>query len=302
MRLINQNEKKYLYFLVLITIIFSLWFYLGLTSGERFSLAHGYGLVSQAKELIGNLGIAAAFVVSLVYYQNKRTKGFLLLTIGLGFLLTRTILHSSHMLNAMEQNSSFFEAIFEGENHFLLSILDVAGAIFLALGVTTFLDKKDASYKLLTSVATLEVGLLALVIIKTNGNATFLLNNMSYSHGKALLPSIIAIMPFLGFLTLTIFAYKLYKEKDTEFNRLLFLGVGLIFLRTLVHGVHTVFGIETHFFQSGFDVLGGIVLSSAYYQIDLGKREDRSMEIWIIVVLFLIIAIIYSVFTFFRFR
>ncbi|MEE8358538.1 MAG: hypothetical protein V3R82_03925 [Candidatus Hydrothermarchaeales archaeon] len=302
MKLINQNEKKYLYFLVLIAIIFSIWFYLGLTSGERFSLAHGYGLVSQTKELIGNLGIAAAFVVSLIYYQNKRTKGFLLLTIGFGFILTRTIVHSSHMLNAMEQNSSFFEAIFEGENHYLQSILDVIGAIFLALGVTTFLDKKDESYKLLTSVVAIEVGLLALVLLKAKGDMMFLLNNMASSHGTALLPSIMAVMPFLGFLALTILAFELYREKDTEFNRLLFLGVGLIFLRTLVHGVHTVFGIETHFFQSGFDVLGGIVISAAYYQVDIGKREDRSMEIWIIVVLLLIIAIIYSVFTFFRFR
>ena len=206
------------------------------------------------------------------------------------------------MLNAMEQNSSLFEAIFEGENHFLLAILDVTSAIFLALGVTSFLDKAEMPYKLLTAVATLEVGLLALVIIKTNGNATFLLNNMSYSHGKALLPSIIAIMPFLGFLTVTILAFELYKEKDTEFNRLLFLGLGLIFLRALVHGVHTVSGLETHFFLSGFDLLGGIVISAAYYQLNSGETEDRSTEIWAITGIFLIFAIIFSIFTFFRLR
>jgi hypothetical protein len=84
MRLVKENEKKYLYLLVLATIIFSTWFYLILTSRERFTLAHGYGGVSEAKELLGTLGIAFAFILSLAQYKIKRTRGFLLLTIGIG--------------------------------------------------------------------------------------------------------------------------------------------------------------------------------------------------------------------------
>lgn len=70
----------------------------------------------------------------------------------------------------------------------------------------------------------------------------------------------------------------------------------------MVHGIHTVFGIETHFFQSGFDALGGIVIGSAYYQVDIGKRDDRSMEIWVFAAILLTLAVVYSAFTFFKFR
>jgi len=301
MELINQAEKKYLYFIILFSLAFSIWFYLGLTSSERFSLAHGYSLASQAKEIIGTLGIAFAFVLSLISYRNNKSKGFLFLTIGIGLILTRSFLHSSHMLNAMEQNSSIFEAIFEGENHFLLSILDAAGAIFLALGIAAFLSKNLKSRKVLAPVVVLELGLFALIILKSGGAIMFLLNNMAASHGKAFLPAIMALMPFLGFLALTALAFELYKEKDNNFSRLLFLGVGILFLRTMVHGIHTVFGVETHFFQSGFDLLGGIIIGSTYYQ-NLDKKDDSVTKIWILVALFLIFAIIYSAFTFFKFR
>ena len=301
MSLLKHKEKKYLYLLILLAFVFSLWFYLGITSKDRFVLAHGYGSVSQAKEMISILGIAFAFIFSLVVYQSKKTNGYLFLTIGLGLLLTRSLLHSTHMINAMEQNSSFFEAIFEGENHFLLSIFDTIGAILLALGILTFLDNKMNAINRILQVMVIEVGIFFLILVKSRGDAGLLLNNMVVSHGMALLPVLIAIMPVFAFLALIMVARELYKEKDSEFARLLFIGLGLIFLRALVHGVHNVFGLETHFFQSGFDLLGGIVTGLAYYTT-IDKREDSSPEIWAIAGTFLIFALSYSAFTFFRFR
>jgi hypothetical protein len=111
----------------------------------------------------------------------------------------------------------------------------------------------------------------------------------------------LALIPILAFLALTIIARESYKEKGTELNRLLLMGVGLIFLRALVHGVHTVFGVETHFFQSGFDLLGGGIIGFAYYR-DINEHEDNSALIWTLAGLLLIFAIVYSTFTFFEFR
>jgi hypothetical protein len=45
-KILNPHERKYLYTLFLAALVFSLWFYFGLTSKERFALAHGYGGVS----------------------------------------------------------------------------------------------------------------------------------------------------------------------------------------------------------------------------------------------------------------
>jgi hypothetical protein len=162
---VNPGERKYLYTLFLAALVFSLWFYLGLTTKERFALAHGYGGVSEAKELIGILGIAFAFIISLIHYQsNKKATGFLLLTVGLGLILSRSILHSTHMVNAMEPNSLLIEAIFEGENHLLLSISDALGAVFIALGVTSFLSDRRGSYLLITVAGVTEVALLIMIL------------------------------------------------------------------------------------------------------------------------------------------
>jgi hypothetical protein len=299
--LVNPDERKYLYTLFLAALVFSLWFYFGLTSKDRFALAHGYGGISEAKELVGILGIAFAFVISLIHYQyNKNVTGFLLLTIGLGLILTRSILHSTHMINAMEPNSSLLEAIFEGENHMLLSIFDALAAVFLALGVTSFLTDKRGSKLLITTVGILEISLLVLILSKGGGDVMFFLNNMVVSHGRALLPFSMVLIPILAFFVPTILIYKRFNEKPSDFNRLLFLGVGLIFLRAVVHGVHTVFGLETHFFQSGFDLLGGAVIGLAFYK-DIEKK-DNSVAPWIFVGLLLIFALVYFTFTFFKFR
>jgi hypothetical protein len=300
-KILNPHERKYLYTLFLAALVFSLWFYFGLTSKERFALAHGYGGVSEAKELIGIMGIAFAFVVSLIHYQyNKHAKGFLLLTIGLGLILTRSILHSTHMINAMEPNSFLIEAIFEGENHLLLSTFDAIGAVFIALGVTSILTDRSSSYLLITIAGILEVALLVLILSKGGGDIMFFLNNMAVSHGGALLPFSIALIPILAFFVPTILSRRLFKEKPGDFTRLLFIGIGLIFLRAVVHGVHTVFGLETHFFQSGFDLLGGTIIGFAYYK-DLEKK-DNSVAPWIFVGLLLIFALVYFTFTFFKFR
>jgi hypothetical protein len=299
--LVNPNEMKYLYALFLATLFFSLWFYLGLSSKDRFALAHGYGGVSEAKELVGILGIAFAFVISLIHYQyNKKATGFLLFIIGLGLILSRSILHSTHMVNAMEPNSLFIEAVFEGENHLLLSIFDALGAVFIALGITSFLIEKSDSYLLITAVSILEVALLVLILSKGGGNIMFFLNNMVVSHGRALLPFSIALIPILAFAVPTILTYKRFKEKHSDFTRLLFLGIGFIFLRAVVHGVHTIFGLETHFFQSGFDLLGGVVIGLAYYK-EIEKKE-RSVAPWIFAGMLLIFALVYFAFIFFKFR
>jgi hypothetical protein len=279
-KILNPHERKYLYTLFLAALVFSLWFYFGLTSKERFALAHGYGGVSEAKELIGIMGIAFAFVVSLIHYQyNKHAKGFLLLTIGLGLILTRSIL---------------------GENHLLLSTFDAIGAVFIALGVTSILTDRSSSYLLITIAGILEVALLVLILSKGGGDIMFFLNNMAVSHGRALLPFSIALIPILAFFVPTILSRRLFKEKPGDFTRLLFIGIGLIFLRAVVHGVHTVFGLETHFFQSGFDLLGGTIIGFAYYK-DLEKK-DNSVAPWIFVGLLLIFALVYFTFTFFKFR
>ncbi len=301
MKLLKEKEKKYLYLLVLATIIFSVWFYIGLTSRERFALAHGYGGVSEAKELIGILGIVFAFVISLARYQNKKTSGLLLLTIGIGLIFSRSLIHSTHMVNAMEPNTSLFEGIFEGENHFLQSILDVFGALFMGLGIATFLDKRSKAHKLIASVAVISVGILTFVMYQMGGDVMLILNSMTVSHGIELLPILLALTPILAFLALIIIAGNAYNEKTTEFNRLLLLGSSLIFLRTLVHGVHTIFGVETHFFQSSFDLLGGGLIGLAYYH-DINENEDNSALIWTLAGMLLIFAIVYSAFTFFEFR
>jgi hypothetical protein len=301
MSLLKENEKKYLYLLVLATIIFSAWFYLTLTTQERFALAHGYGGVSEAKELVGILGIAFAFVISLAHYQSKKSSGFLLLSIGIGLIFSRSVIHSTHMVNAMEPNTSLFESIFEGENHFLLSALDVFGAIFMGLGIAPFLKEKSRYYKLIASVAVISVGILAFILFEMGGDIMLILNSMTVSHGIELLPFLLALIPILAFLVLIMIARDAYNEKAKEFNRLLLLGSGLIFLRTLVHGVHTIFGVETHFFQSGFDLLGGGIIGLAYYH-DINEKEDNSALIWTLAGLLLIFAIIYSTFTFFEFR
>jgi hypothetical protein len=298
--LVKPGERKYLYTLFLAALVFSLWFYLGLTTKERFALAHGYGGVSEAKELIGILGIAFAFIISLIHYQyNKKATGFLLITVGLGLILTRSVLHSTHMVNAMEPNTLLIEAIFEGENHLLLSIFDALGAFFIALGVTSFLSDKRGSYLLITVAGILEVALLVLILSK-GGDIMFFLNNMVVSHGRSLLPFSIAFMPILAVFVPTILSRRLFKEKAGDFSRLFFLGISLILLRAVVHGVHTVFGLETHFFQSGFDLLGGTMIGLAYYK-DL-KKNDNSVTPWIFAGLFLILALVYFTFTFFKFR
>jgi hypothetical protein len=205
------------------------------------------------------------------------------------------------MVNAMEPNTSLFEAVFEGENHFLQSILDVFGALFITLGIATFLDRKSRAHKQIAAVAVIAVGILGFVLFKMGGDVMLILNTMTVSHGIELLPFLLALPPILAFLVLTIIARESYKEESTEFNRFLLLGSGLIFLRTLVHGVHTVFGVETHFFQSGFDLLGGGFIGLAYYY-DINEDEDNSALIWTLAGLLLIFAIVYSTFTFFEFR
>jgi hypothetical protein len=299
--LVNPDERKYVYILILAALIFSLLFYLGLTTKERFALAHGYGGVSEAKELIGILGITFAFVSSLIHYQyNKKTIGFLLLTIGLGLILTRSILHSTHMVNAMEPNSLLIEAIFEGENHLLLSIFDALGALFIAIGVTSFLINKRRSKLLVSAVGIFEIALLVIILSKGGGDIMLYLNNMTISHGMALLPILIALMPNLALFAPTILSYRHFKEKPSNFTRLFFLGISLILLRALVHGVHTVLGLETHFFQSGFDLIGGAVIGLAYYKET--KKTDDSIALWIFAGVLLIFAIVYFTFTFFKFR
>jgi hypothetical protein len=299
--LLNPDERKYLYTLFLVALVFSIWFYLGLTSKDRFALAHGYGGVSEAKELIGIMGIAFAFVISLIRYQyNKKSTGFLLITFGLGLILARSILHSTHMINAMEPNSLLIEAIFEGENHLLLSMFDALGAVFIALGVTSFLIDRHGSYLFILVVSILDIALLIMILFKGGGDIMLFLNNMVVSHGRALLPLSIALIPILAFFVPTILSYKRFKEKPDDFTRLLFLGIGLIFLRAVVHGVHTVFGLETHFFQSGFDLLGGVVIGLAYYR-DIEKK-DSSFALWVSAGLFLIFALVYFTFTYLKFR
>jgi hypothetical protein len=204
------------------------------------------------------------------------------------------------MINAMEPNSLLIEAIFEGENHLLLSIFDALGALFIALGVTSFLIDRSGSYLLITVVGILEVALLVLILSKGGGDIMFFLNNMVVSHGRALLPFSIALIPILAFFVPTILIRRLFKEKPGDFTRLLFLGISLIFLRAVVHGVHTVFGLETHFFQSGFDLLGGVVIGLAYYKGI--EKKGNSVVLWIFAGLFLIFALVYFTFTFFKFR
>ncbi len=301
MRLLRENEYKYVQLLILSTLAFSLWFYLDLTSQDRFALAHGYGSISQVKEILGILGISLAFIAALIYHQTKKTRASLLLTSGLGFLVARSLLHSTHMVNAMEQNASIFEAIFEGENHFLQSLMDTSGALILLLGIITLAKWKGAKNKIVGSVLVVEVGLLALILLNTKGDIMLLLNNMMVSHGKALLPTAIAAMPIISFLTLTILVFKLYTHNNSDFNRLLLLGFGLILLRSIVHGVHTVFGLETHFFQSGFDLLGGTILGIAFYN-EIDKKKNPATDVWILSGLFLAFAITYAIFTFFKLR
>ncbi len=301
MRYFRENEYRYIQLLVLSALAFSFWFYLYLNSQERFSLAHGYGSVSQLKEILGILGISFAFIAALIYHQTKKTPASLLLTAGLGFLVLRSLLHSTHMVNAMEQNISLFEAIFEGENHFLQSLIDASGAFILLLGVITLFNWKGAKNRILGSVLIVEVGLFALILSNTKGDLMLLLNNMMVSHGMALLPAAIAAMPIISFLVLSGLVYKLFTANSSDFKRLLLLGFGLILLRSIVHGVHTIFGLETHFFQSGFDLLGGTVLGVAFFE-EIDKEKSPSADIWIISGMFLAFAITYAIFTFFKLR
>lgn len=129
-----------------------------------------------------------------------------------------------------------------------------------------------------------------------------ILNNMIVSHGIALVPVLIAVMPVVAFLYLGKLSYDSCQSNPSEFKRLFFMGSGLILLRTVVHGVHTVFGVETHFFQSGFDGLGGIVIASAFYQAEETAGILRSARIWTASTLLLLMATVYSIFTFFKFR
>jgi hypothetical protein len=179
------------------------------------------------------------------------------------------------MINAMEPNTSLLEAVFEGENHFLQSTFDVIGALFIGLGIATFLDKRSRAYKQIAAVTVTAVGILTFSLFKMGGDMMQILNNMNVSHGIEILPFFLALIPILAFLGPSIIARDAYNEKSTEFNRLLLLGVVVILMRTLVHGVHTVFGVETHFFQSGFDLLGGGIIGLTHYQ-DIKDGEDSS--------------------------
>lgn len=300
MQYIKNSEYKYLSLLILSTIAFSLWFYFDLTSQERFAFAHGYGAVSQVKEIMGILGIVFGFILSIQYYQIKKARGTLLLSLGLGLLVVRSILHSTHMVNAMELNTIFWEAIFEGENHLLQSIFDVAGALALSWGLIR-LTAMVRLQKILKLGFLAEVGLLALIMTKANNDMGFLLNNMVVSHGQTLLPTAMALMPIIAFLVLTYTAYSAYAENGSDFYRLLLIGFGFIFFRSLVHGVHTIFGVETHFFQSGFDILGGAILGIGFYK-EMDEERKPSANIWILTGMFLALAITYAIFTFFKVR
>ncbi len=300
MRYIKNSEYKYLILLMLSTIAFSIWFYLDLTTQERFALTHGYGVVSQTKEVIGILGISLAFITSLIYHRIKKAKATLLLSTGLGLLVVRSILHSTHMVNSMELNPLLWESLFEGENHFIQSILDVAGALILSWGMIR-LAGLERFKKILGSVLLMETGLLALIMSKTSSDMESLLNNLVVSHGQTLLPTTMAAMPIIAFSLLTFIAYQAYAEKDSDFYRLLFIGFGFIFLRSLVHGIHTVFGAETHFFQSGFDLLGGAILGVGFYK-EISKEKNPSTNIWLLAGMFLAFAITYWIFAFFKIR
>lgn len=302
MELIEEHEKKYLIIILGASTLFSLWFYLLLTSQDRFALAHGYGWVSESKELLGTLGIALALILSIITYTREKQRWVQLVAIGLGLLLIRSVLHATHMINAMEANTSLLESLFEGENHFLLSISDSLGALLIGYGLIHHLREKEKAKRLLLGTATILVIITLAVVIKAGYDLMGILNSMTISHGLTALPIQIAFMPVLAFLPMTFFSYKLYKQRASHFHRLFFLGSGLLFLRTLVHGIHTVAGIETHFFQSGFDAFGGLLIASAFYQMKVNQERKRDMIIYALAASVLIMALVYAAFVYFRFR